>query len=48
MNAEQNNGRNEEGTRSKLCRSLGGAEWNVKGVEWRAQSVVDKLHKTEA
>ena len=34
MNAEWNNGQNEEGMRSKLCRSPGGVEGNVEGVEW--------------
>ena len=43
---EWNNGWNKEGTRLKLCQSLGGAEGNVEGVEWRAQSVVDELQKT--
>ena len=45
---EQDNGQNEEGMRSKLCQSPGGAEGNVEGVEWRAQSVVDELQKTAA
>ena len=48
MNVERNNGRNEEGTRSKLRWSLGGAEGNVEGVEWRARSAVDKLQKMAA
>ena len=48
MNVEQNNGWNKEGMRSKLCWSPGGAEGNVKGVEWRARSVVDKLQKMAA
>ena len=48
MNAEWKNGQNEEGTRSKLCQSPGGAERNVEGVEWRARSVVDELRKMAA
>ena len=48
MNAEWNNGQNEEGTRSKLCQSPGGAEGNVEGVKWRARSAVDKLWKMAA
>ena len=48
MNAEWNNGWNEEGDEVKATLESGRCRGNVKGVEWRAWSVVNKLWKMAA